>query len=188
MSRIVLLGAPGAGKGTQALIISSLKAIPHISTGEMMRQAVAVGDELGCSVQGFLDRGELVPDEVMIQVIRERLKAKDCKKGFLLDGFPRTVPQMEQLQALLSETSQPLTLALHLVVPHDVLLERIKGRAAAGSGRSDDSGEVALRRLQVFLEQTAPAIELYKPLPIYREINGLGSVEEVKSRIIKVLH
>ncbi len=185
--RIVLLGAPGAGKGTQALLICQAKKIPHISTGEMMRQAVAKASPLGARVKGYLDRGELVPDEVVVEVIKDRLSADDCRSGFLLDGFPRTVAQTKRLDVLLSEMNLPLTHAVNLMVPREVLLERIRSRGASGSGRTDDKGEVALHRLTVFLEQTAPAIELYKGRKIYFEIDGIGSVEEVQSRVLAVL-
>ncbi len=187
MLRVVFLGAPGSGKGTQAVFLSEAKGIPHISTGEMMRQAVAEGSALGQKVKGFLDRGELVPDQVVLDVIRARLGAKDCQSGFLLDGYPRTVPQVTQLDTMLSESGQQLTVALHLLVPEDVLVDRIKARGAAGSGRSDDQGQVALHRLKVFLEQTAPAIEQYRSREIYKEINGLGTIEEVRARVLAAL-
>lgn len=187
MLRVVFLGAPGSGKGTQAVLLSEARGIPHISTGEMLRQAVADAAPLGQKVKGFLDRGELVPDAVMLEVIKERLNASDCREGFVLDGFPRTVEQVRQLDRMLAENGKPLTVALHLVVPDDVLIERIKARGAAGSGRSDDQGEVALHRLKVFLEQTAPAIALYKDSKIYKEVNGLGPIEEVRARIASAL-
>jgi len=185
--RIVLLGAPGAGKGTQALLICQAKKIPHISTGDMMRQAVARASALGSRVKGYLDRGELVPDDVVIEVIKDRLSADDCRNGFLLDGFPRTVEQSKRLDTLLSGMKLELTHAVNLMVPREVLLQRIMSRGASGSGRTDDKGDVALHRLTVFLEQTAPAIELYKGRKIYFEIEGLGSVDEVHQRVLTAL-
>jgi adenylate kinase len=184
MLRLVFLGAPGSGKGTQSELLSKVKGIPHISTGEMMRAAVASGTPLGEQVKGILDRGELVPDAVMGEVIRTRLSQPDCGNGFVLDGFPRTVAQVAQLDQLLGAMGKPLTVALHLVVPESVLVDRIKARGAAGSGRSDDQGDVALHRLKVFMNQTAPAIELYRKRPIYKEINGLGAIDEIHGRIL----
>ncbi len=185
--RIILLGPPGAGKGTQAVLICREKKVPHISTGEMMRQAVASDSALGKTVKDFLDRGALVPDDVVIAVIRERLAKPDCSKGFLLDGFPRTTEQTKRLDEMLKSLQLDITHAVNLVVPRDVLLERIQKRGESGAGRSDDAKEIALHRLNVFLEQTAPAIELYKGRPTYREVDGLGTVEEVFQRVVAIL-
>ncbi len=185
--RIVLMGPPGAGKGTQALNIVNACKIPHISTGDMMRAAVAEGQEVGKKVKGYLDRGELVPDDVVIEVIRQRLSKVDCANGFLLDGFPRTVEQAKKLDTLLQETNRPLTHIVDLVVPEDVLMDRIRKRGESGSGRSDDNVEVATKRLKVFLEQTAPVISYYRDGGRDIEINGLGTIEEVFRRIKGVL-
>lgn len=185
--RIILLGPPGAGKGTQAILLCQKKSLPHISTGEIMRTAVQEGTPLGSKVKSFLDKGELVPDQLVIDLIDERLGKPDCAQGFLLDGFPRTIEQANKLGELLEKRGKPIDRAINIVVPQDVLIERIVKRGASGAGRSDDTGEVALHRLNVFLQQTAPAIELYKADKAYREIDGLGSVEEVQGRILQAL-
>lgn len=183
-TRVVLLGPPGAGKGTQAILLSKEKSIPHISTGEIMRAAVSSGTEIGSKVKAYLDSGNLVPDELVIELIRGRLSESDCKNGFLLDGFPRTVPQAQALTKLLKEMNQELTHVVEVTVAEAVLLDRIRKRGAAGSGRSDDNDAVAARRLQVYWEQTAPVTEYYKSIGRIKEVDGLGTVEEVHGRIM----
>lgn len=185
--RIVLLGPPGAGKGTQAVVVARDVKIPHISTGEILREAVASGSPLGLKVKGIMDAGGLVPDAVVIDVVRERLSRSDCATGFLLDGFPRTVGQAQALTGVLAEIGRPLTHVVDIVVPEHVLLERIKQRGQAGSGRSDDSLQIALQRLKVYWEQTAPVSGYYKSQGTLTEIDGLGSIEEVTARLKAVL-
>lgn len=184
--RVVLLGAPGAGKGTQAVLLAQAKGLAHISTGQIMREAVAAGSGLGVKVKGFLDRGELVPDELVIGLIRERLGKSDCKAGFLLDGFPRTLEQAKSLQALLKEIGLDLTHVLEVDVPEEVILGRINKRASE-QGRSDDSAEVLAKRMEVYWAQTAPLASFYDSLGMLRRVNGLGTVEEVQERIQKAL-
>jgi adenylate kinase len=181
--RIVLLGPPGAGKGTQAVLLSKELQVPHISTGEMLREAVASGSPLGLRVKGILDSGELVPDAVVIDVVRDRLGRADCGAGFLLDGFPRTVEQARALTVVLKELGRELTHVIDIAVPEGVLLERIRGRGQAGSGRTDDSAEVAARRLEVYRAQTAPVAGFYKELGRLISIDGLGSIDEVSLRL-----
>lgn len=185
--RIVILGPPGAGKGTQALSICETYGIPHISTGVILREAISNGTELGNKAQSFMDKGELVPDQLVIDLIRERLSRPDCVKGFLLDGFPRTVEQAKALTALLDEMSIPLTHVVELQVPEDVLMDRIKKRGEEGSGRSDDSAEVAANRLQVYWKQTAPVTKYYKEGGVVISLDGLGTVDEVAARIAEAL-
>jgi adenylate kinase len=187
-NRIVILGPPGAGKGTQAVMICEALGIPHISTGEILRAAVAAESELGNKVKSFLDAGDLVPDQVIVDIMSERLQQEDCSNGFLLDGFPRTVNQAEMLDQVLSELSMELTQVIDLRVPDEVLIERIKGRAAASSGtRSDDTEEVAANRLQVYWEQTAPVSAFYRESGSMVELDGLGTIEEVNQRILDSL-
>jgi len=182
--RLVLLGPPGAGKGTQAVLICRAKGILHIATGNIMREAVGAGTTLGLKVKDYLDRGALVPDGLVIDVMRERLAQSDSKAGFLLDGFPRTVEQARALDKLLSELGLPLNFIVELKVPEQVLIDRIKKRGEAGSGRSDDNLEVAAKRLQVYWEQTAPVSSYYREQGSLIEVDGLGSIEAVNERIL----
>lgn len=153
MIRLVFLGPPGAGKGTQAQRIAQEYGIPHISTGDILRNAVKEGTELGKLAKSYMDKGELVPDEVIIGIIRERLSQPDVKeKGFILDGFPRTLPQAEALDELLKELSMPLDRVVYLNVDDEEIVKRLLAR-----GRADDTEEVIRNRLKVYREQTAPA-------------------------------
>lgn len=185
--RIVLLGPPGAGKGTQAVLLASAHGIPHVSTGEMLRKADKDGTPLGLQVRSILARGDLVPDEVVIALLRERLQQQDCDRGFLLDGFPRTVPQAQALNRMLVELHKELTHIIEIAVPEDILIARIRSRGASGSGRSDDTEEVASKRLKVFWEQTAPVIEYYRKSQGVIEVDGLGTIDDVATRIGAVL-
>lgn len=185
--RIVFLGPPGAGKGTQAALLAQSQKIPHISTGEIMRAAIASGSKLGAEVKGFLDAGKLVPDSMVIDLIDGRLTEPDCSNGFLLDGFPRTVEQAQALDTLLTRRGMKLTHVVEIKVPDEVLLDRIKGRSIQGSGRSDDNPEVMKNRLKVYWEQTAPVTAFYKQNQTVTEVNGLGSIEEISARIRSAL-
>jgi adenylate kinase len=184
--QIVLLGPPGAGKGTQAAKISAQFSIPHISTGEMLRQQVASGSPLGKRVKSILDSGELVTDDIIMQVVEARLSQPDCARGFLLDGIPRTVGQAENLGQLLLKMGSPKLRVLQINVPDNVLLERIQLRQGESS-RSDDTAEVAAKRLQVYWEQTAPVANYYEHLAALVKLDGVGAVEEVFQRIVKAL-
>ncbi len=185
--RIVLLGPPGAGKGTQAVLITKKLDIPHISTGDMMRQAVAEQTELGLKAKTFMDAGSLVPDELVIDIIKARLTKSDCARGFLFDGYPRTVAQAESLTKILAEMGKPLSHVVEIVVPESALIDRIVKRGEGGSGRSDDTQEVASIRYKVYLDQTAPVSQYYHKIGPVQEINGIGTVDEVNQRILQVL-
>ena len=180
--RIIFLGPPGAGKGTQAKLISSEFLVPHLSTGDMFRAAVAAGTPLGMQAKRFLDAGELVPDEVTVGLVEERVSKADCANGFLLDGFPRTVGQAEALDKTLAKKALKLTDVVELVVPEEAILARIRQRATV-SGRSDDEESVASHRLAVYWQQTAPVVEYYRMKNQLKTVDGLGSVEEVSGRI-----
>ena len=185
--RIILLGPPGAGKGSQAVTFCASRNIPHISTGDILRNAVARQTDLGVEAKRYMDGGMLVPDALVIALIKERLSQGDCVGGFLLDGFPRTVEQASSLDELLASIGMPLTHVVELVVPDEILLGRIENRARQGSGRSDDNAAVFAKRLQVYHEQTAPVTEYYKGKGMVSPIDGVGSIEEVEQRLLKLL-
>jgi len=186
--RVVLLGPPGAGKGTQAELIVAKFGIPHISTGDIFRQHVANQTPLGKKVKAILDSGGLVSDEVVMELVADRINQEDCAGGFLLDGVPRTTKQAEILRSVLSEKGQTISRVVKISVAEDVLLERIRGRSAEGEdSRSDDSAEVASHRYQVYVEQTAPVAEFYQEEGTLSEVDGVGSVDEVFHRISTVL-
>jgi len=182
--RIILLGPPGAGKGTQAVRLSTAQGIPHISTGDMMRAAVQQGSGLGKKVKEFLDRGDLVPDALVIDIIRQRFGQPDCSKGFVLDGFPRTVDQAKALTHLLAEMKIGDVRVLEIRVPDALLIERIQKRGQESSGRSDDTAEVAAHRVKVYWTNTFPVIEYYKGTGSLVSIDGVGSIDEVHARLV----
>jgi adenylate kinase len=184
--RMLLLGPPGAGKGTQALRLVAKLGIPQISTGDMLRGAVAAGTEIGRQAQGFMDRGELVPDAVVIGVAEERLSQSDAESGFVLDGFPRTAAQAEALDTLLEGMGTKLERCVAIDVDEDSLVTRLLGRAQI-EGRSDDSEETIRTRMSVYRAQTAPLVNYYRKRGILAEVDGLGSVDEVAKRIEEAL-
>jgi adenylate kinase len=183
---IVILGPPGAGKGTQAKLISKDAGIPHVATGDMLREAIADGTELGRRIREVYDRGELVSDELMIELIGERLGQADTADGFVLDGFPRTLPQAEALDRLLEAIDRSLSVALHFQVPDELAVERLHVRAIQ-EGRSDDSPEVIKHRLEVFHRETEPVTEYYRALGILVGIHADRTIEEVFSEVQQVL-
>lgn len=172
--RLIFLGPPGAGKGTQAQVLADLCAIPHISTGEILREAIADKTSLGQKAQNYVDKGELVPDGLILDLIRERLQEPDALHGWILDGFPRNVSQAEFLDALLLELNQSCDFVLNLEVPDPVLLERLLGR-----GRKDDNETTISRRLEVYREQTAPVIAFYQSRGSLKSVDGDRSMDEV---------
>lgn len=184
--RMLLLGPPGAGKGTQALRLVEKLGIPQISTGDMLRGAVATGTDVGEQARGFIDRGELVPDAVVIGVAEERLSQDDAESGFVLDGFPRTAAQAEALDVLLVRMGTSLERCIVLIVDENSLVARLLGRAKI-EGRSDDSEETIRTRMSVYRAQTAPLVDYYRKRGILAEVDGLGSIEEVAKRIEEAL-
>lgn len=183
---LLVLGPQGSGKGTQAKRIAAERGIPHVSTGDMFRAAIAAGTELGRRVEPILGRGELVPDELTIALIRERLAEPDARTGFVLDGFPRNLAQAEALEAMLAGIGRTLDAVLFFDLSDELALERIVGRAH-DEGREDDTPEVVSRRLEIYHEQTEPVVELYraggKLVPLHAE----RSIGEVAAEIAAAL-
>ncbi len=211
--RIVLLGAPGAGKGTQAKKLIEKYGIPQISTGDILRKAVADGTPLGKEAKSYMDKGELVPDSVVIGLVKERLQQDDCKKGFILDGFPRNTSQAETLDKVLDEMGMPLDVALSVDVDMDILMKRLTGRRTCKQcgqmynvyfsppkqegvcdkcggelyQRDDDKEETIRKRLEVYEAQTAPLIDYYEKKGILKRVNGVGDIDEIFSNICSIL-
>lgn len=177
---LVFFGPPGAGKGTQAQKLIADFKIPQISTGDILRAAVSKGTELGKQAGPLMAAGKLVPDDLVIGIVEERLKEPDCKGGFLLDGFPRTIPQAEALDAVLAKLGRKIEHVVSLEVPDAVIHERMKGR-----GRADDSPETVQKRLDVFREQTSPLKAHYAKVGLLRTINGVGTLDEIYASIRK---
>jgi adenylate kinase len=181
--RIVLLGPPGAGKGTQAAQVARRFRCANIATGDIFRANVAEGSELGQAAQEYMDRGDLVPDELVIAMVMERLAERDCQAGFVLDGFPRTVNQAEALDRRLVEMGSPLQAVLCVQADENELLRRLAGRAAA-QHRSDDAEQTIRHRLEVFSIKTRPLIDYYRHRRLLTVVDGVGRVEEVTTRIL----
>ena len=184
--RIVLLGAPGSGKGTQAALLRDHFGIPHVSTGVLLREAVSGATPLGRKARAYMDRGELVPDEVMLKLIEERLGEHDVAGGFILDGYPRNLAQAGSLDAVLQDIGQPVDIAILIDVDPELVVARI-ARRAAEEGRSDDSEEVVRKRLAVYAQQTAPVADYYADRGLLTRVLGEGTIEEVLQRILGVL-
>jgi adenylate kinase len=185
-TRIVLLGAPGAGKGTQAVRMVGKLGVPHVSTGDMLRAAVAAGTAVGQKAKAVMEAGQLVSDEIVIAIARERLAQGDCGRGFILDGFPRTEGQARALDEMLSEIAAPLDCCLALTVDLEQVVQRLRKRAEI-EGRSDDNEDSIRERMRVYEKQTAPLIDYYRSHGLLVEVSGMGSVEEVARRIEGVL-
>ena len=211
--RLVLLGAPGAGKGTQAKMLIDKYGIPQISTGDILRKAVADGTPLGKEAKSYMDSGGLVPDSVVIGLVKERLGQDDCKKGYILDGFPRTTPQAEALDVELTAMNTPLSDALSVDVPMDHLMKRLTGRRTCKScqqmynvnfsppqkdgvcdkcgaelmQRDDDKEETIKNRLDVYEKSTAPLIDYYKGKGILKSVEGTGSIDDIFNKVCSIL-
>lgn len=184
--QIIFLGPPGAGKGTQAKIFLDRAGIIQISTGDILRSAVANGTALGKQAKAFMDKGELVPDSVVIGIIEQRIQEPDCKKGFVLDGFPRTIEQAKALDLILEKLGLNIDHVVNFEVPDEELVRRLLGRAAQ-EGRSDDNPESIKNRLQIFKDKTQPLIRYYEGKKILRHINGTGSTAEIAEKVKTVV-
>jgi adenylate kinase len=189
--RVVLLGPPGAGKGTQAQIIAERLGVPAISTGDIFRANVSGKTELGQKAKVFMDAGDLVPDEITVAMVKDRLAETDAKGGFLLDGFPRTIAQAEQLRESLADLGQALDGVLELVVDEEELVRRLSGRRMLVDGemiqRDDDRPETVRHRLHVYREQTAPLSGFYESEGLLSRIDAIGEIEEVTDRAMQAL-
>ena len=212
-ARVVLLGPPGAGKGTQAKLLQDRFAARQISTGDILRKAVAEQTPLGKQASEYIRRGELVPDRLIIDLVADRLKEKDCEQGFVLDGFPRTIAQAQSLEEILKKMGRGLDCVLSVQVPHKLIVERLSGRRtckgcgalyhlvfdppkAAGTcnrcggelfQRDDDREETVTNRLKVYDDQTAPLVSYYRERSLLREIDGVGEVEAIGKRVVRAL-
>lgn len=184
--RLVLLGAPGSGKGTQASRLKAELGVPHISTGDLLRAAVAAGTPLGLKAKAVMDAGHLVSDDIMLGMIEERLGAEDARAGFILDGYPRNLAQVEALDGLLTRLEQPLDAVVKLEVPSEEIVGRCELRFKA-EGRADDNPEVVRKRLQVYAEQTAPVADWYARHGMLKAVDGVGALDDVFNRILAVL-
>ena len=211
--KIIMLGAPGAGKGTQAKKIAAKYRIPHISTGDIFRANIKEGTELGKKAKTYMDQGLLVPDELVVDLVVDRLQQDDCKKGYVLDGFPRTIPQAESLDAALTKVGDKMEYAIDVNVPDENIVNRMGGRrACVGCGatyhivynptkvegicdacgeklilRDDDKPETVQKRLGVYHEQTQPLIDYYTKAGILKEVDGTVDMEEVFQNIVQIL-
>ena len=211
--KIIMLGAPGAGKGTQAKKIAEKYGIPHISTGDIFRANIKGGTELGMKAKTFMDQGKLVPDEITIGMLMDRIKADDCAKGYVLDGFPRTIPQAESLTAALSARGEAIDYAINVDVPDENIITRMGGRRAClscgapyhvqfnppkaegvcdvcGSAlvlRDDDKPETVKNRLSVYHEQTQPLIDYYQKAGVLKEVDGTQELNRVFADIVEIL-
>lgn len=185
-TRIVLLGAPGAGKGTQAASLVARLGIPHISTGDMLRAAVAARTPIGLEAKAVMDAGRLVGDEIVIALAEERLAQPDAKQGFILDGFPRTLAQAAALESVLARLDTRLDCCLALTVDNEAVVARLLKRAGI-EGRVDDNEQTIRERMRVYDRQTAPLLEYYRKRGLLREVDGMGSIDAVAAAIVEAL-
>jgi adenylate kinase len=184
--RIVLLGPPGSGKGTQAALLKDRLEVPHISTGDLLRAAVAEGTSLGLKAKATMDAGNLVPDELMLGLIEERLGEADVRAGYILDGYPRNLSQATALDALLDRLELPAQIALSLKVDEEQIIQRLAKRATE-EGRADDTEAVIRNRLRVYRDQTAPVAGHYRSTGMLVEVDGMGTIEEINQRLVAAI-
>jgi adenylate kinase len=184
--RLVLLGPPGAGKGTQAAVLADYFRVPHISTGDIFRANVKGDTELGREAKQYMDRGDYVPDDVVNRMVADRLAQADAEPGFVLDGYPRTVAQAEVLESLLEERARPLDAIVRFVVPQEELQTRLEHRAAQ-EGRADDTADAWRRRFEEYQEKTLPLEEFYRDRGLVKDVDAVGDVDEVTKRALAAL-
>lgn len=186
MVRMLLVGPPGAGKGTQAVLLSKAFSIPAISTGDIFRANVRDETPLGVEAKGFMDRGEYVPDSLTNALVADRLSNRDCESGFLLDGYPRTLDQVRALDEVLAEQGNLLDVVVELTVDPDIVIDRIRVRATE-QGRTDDTEDVMRNRLELYARETAPLIQVYGGRGILVSVDGIGPIDDVTGRIVDAL-
>ena len=184
--RLVLLGAPGSGKGTQAARLKTALGVPHISTGDMLRAAVAAGTAMGLKAKAVMDAGQLVSDDILLGMLEERLAQADAKAGFILDGYPRNLVQADALDHLLAKLGQPLDAVVKLDVPNEAIIGRCEIRFKA-EGRADDNPDTVRKRLGIYAEQTAPVADFYASRGKLQVVDGVGELAEVTARIERAL-
>lgn len=186
---LILLGPPGAGKGTQAVRLTETHGFVQLSTGDMLRAAVKAGTDVGARAKAIMDRGDLVPDDVMIEIISDRIGQPDCAKGIILDGFPRTIAQADALGELLASRGKRLDAVIEIKVDDAILIDRIEGRAAQteGGARGDDNAEALKTRLEVYHRQTAPLIDYYAARGTLRSVDGMADIDSVAAQIEAVV-
>jgi adenylate kinase len=184
--RIVLMGPPGAGKGTQAVVVAQRLSIPHISTGDIFRANVGQGTALGVQAKRYMDAGEYVPDSVTNEMVRVRIAEPDAAGGFLLDGYPRTLDQVAELDSMLAERGESVDRVVELTADIDEVVARLLNRARE-QGRADDTEDVIRRRLEVYAEQTAPLTAVYSRRGLLTQVDGMGAVDDVTARVLTAL-
>ncbi len=184
--RLLIVGPQGSGKGTQGVRIAEAYGIPAVSTGDVFRANISQGTELGLQVKAIIDAGDLVPDELTSSIVRDRLSQDDASGGFLLDGYPRNLGQVGDLDGFLADRGEPLTAVVELVVPRDESIARLSKRASE-QGRSDDNAESIAKRLSIYESETAPILEVYRQRGIAAQVDGVGSLDEVYERIVAAL-
>ncbi len=184
--RLVLLGAPGSGKGTQAARLKEHLQVPHISTGDLLRAEVAAGSPLGLQAKEVMARGDLVSDEILLGMLKDRFSRADTRDGFILDGYPRNLAQADALDRLLQDLGQKFDAAIQLAVDNEQIIERLAGRAQA-EGRADDTPDSVRHRLNVYDQQTSPVIEFYRTHGQLTVVDGVGSLDDVFNRIVEAL-
>lgn len=184
--RVVLMGPPGAGKGTQAVVVAARIGVPHISTGDLFRANLAQGTPLGLEAQRYMSAGEYVPDTVTNAMVRDRIVQDDARPGFLLDGYPRTVAQVHELDVMVEADGHRIDRVVELTVDTDEIVQRLLKRAQE-QGRADDTEDVIRRRMEVYAEQTAPLTELYRGRGLLVQVDGMGTPDEVTDRVLAAL-